>query len=144
MSTSTISESSDSSIPWMSGSEQRTKAYEDSLDVLELSRGQHGPPRFIRELKPQTLVEGQSLSLNVAVESVPEAQFTWYIDGIAVFNSKSDRITSHNNKSSASFHLPRKGTYVVKAENPYGQATCHAYMDIKSDFISLIFLLMFT
>lgn len=115
-----------------SSNDHKLVAYEDSLDVLEVEKGKAFPPRFIRELKPQTFVEGQSLTLNVEVEAFPNATFTWFVDGVNVTSSSTVRITSHNNKSSATFAKPTKGNYLVKAENSAGKATSQAYMSFKS------------
>lgn len=112
------------------GGEARTSA---TLLVAD-DKPTYQPPKFITALRPQIVPEGEATIMEVEVESVPEAIFSWKQHGTPIESSQTVQIVSENNRSTLfipeSF-VEHSGIFTVKAENPAGSIASTATLTVE-------------
>lgn len=112
------------------GGEARTSA---TLLVAD-DKPTYQPPKFIAALRPQIVPEGEATIMEVEVESVPEAVFTWKQHGVPIESTDAVQIVSESNRSTLFVPeslVEHSGIFTVKAANPAGAVASTATLTVE-------------
>lgn len=92
------------------------------------------PPRFKKPLKPKLKVPKRTtVVLECEVEAVPSANFRWYMNGVAVDNSRQVEVRLGDNKSELVLHSVephQSGDITVEAISPLGRAVSVCRLEV--------------
>lgn len=98
------------------------------------------PPQFTKPLSPQIVPEGEVAIMDVVVNSMPAAKFSWFRHGMKITDDEELEvsISSENNKSRlviGEVFEDDSGDYTVTAENEVGRASTTATLLVEGESI---------
>lgn len=100
-------------------------------------------PKFIKPLLDQRVVCGQSATLSVEIEGIPQPDVSWTVDDEEIFEDEGIAFTQQGNLYSLEFKETveeDEGLYKCMAKNSLGEVTCAAKFIIAEEVIKPEFL----
>ena len=92
-----------------------------------------GKPKIVKALKNDRIMEGTNWRLTCEFSAVPEAQYTWTINGSPISKySRDHKLTIKDGKVSLEIHRmtgTHFGDHIVKAVNMFGETTTKAEIE---------------
>lgn len=94
------------------------------------------PPTFTEKLQKVHAKEGEPVRLTVRVAGTPAPQVTWYREGSRIVSSPDFEVIQEG--AIHSLYIPEvfyedAGHFMVRADNPAGEATCSTQLIVPGD-----------
>lgn len=101
----------------------------------ELALSNRAPPHFVKPLRGQTRLEGESVCLEAQIIGSQPITVQWLLDGEEIHNGSlyeivSDHGNGHHFVNIIQVYLEDEGTYVCTASNAFGVATSSAILTV--------------